>query len=70
MNIPEIDPLDLPVRGAAAIGKILNLTIPQVYHGLSKGLINADKYGALWESTPRRLLRRVQQRRDRAEQAA
>jgi hypothetical protein len=60
MNIPVIDPLDRPIRGAKAIGQILNLTIPQTYHGLSKGLIDADKYGSLWESTPRRLLRRVQ----------
>ena len=60
MNIPEIDPLDRPIRGAKAIGQILNLTIAQTYHGLYKGLIDADKYGALWESTPRRLLRRSQ----------
>lgn len=56
--------LDRPLRGAEAIGreaKIFdkdgNVVLSKVYYGLGNGYIDADKYGRLWISTPRRIRR-------------
>lgn len=53
----DYDPqLDAPVWGAANIGKVLNLTPRQAFYALERGLVDADKVGARWQSTIRRLL--------------
>jgi hypothetical protein len=58
------DILDLPVYGAPAIAKILNLLdengepdIRRTYYALEHGYVDADKFGRAWSSTKRRLLR-------------
>jgi hypothetical protein len=51
------DPLDRPVYGATKIGRVVNLTRNQAYHALVRGYLDADKFGRLWVSTPRRLKR-------------
>jgi hypothetical protein len=55
--------LDVPVWGAPAIARILNLVdehgepdLRRVYYVLEKGYIDATKIGASWCSTRRRLL--------------
>lgn len=60
----EIDPLDRPVHGALAIADVLNfrdakgnLKRKTAYYYLEAGLLDADKLGAIWTSTPRRLLK-------------
>lgn len=60
MDAEEIftgDPLDRPVYGAANIGRIAGLNRNQTYHALEMGYLDADKFGRLWISTPRRLKR-------------
>jgi hypothetical protein len=53
----EIDDLDKPIFGAKAIAEVLpDRNLKQVYYGLKRGLIDADKFGRLYVSTPRRLL--------------
>jgi hypothetical protein len=51
--------LDVPIWGASAIGKILNISPRQTYHLLERSppLIDADRVGGRWCSTRRRLLR-------------
>jgi hypothetical protein len=51
--------LDTPVWGAAAIGRVLGRSERQAFHLLEKRLIDATKVGAIWVSTPRRLLRGI-----------
>jgi hypothetical protein len=51
------DPLDRPVYGATAIGRIINRTPAQVYHSYERGYLDADKFGRILRSTPRRLLK-------------
>jgi hypothetical protein len=60
----EIDPLDLPVHGAAEIARVLNLIdddgkpdLRRAFYVLEKGYVDADKWGRIWVSTPRRLLK-------------
>jgi len=53
---PEVNDLDLPIRGASSIANFLKLPLPTTYYGLEKGLYDADKLGRLWVTTPRRLL--------------
>jgi hypothetical protein len=48
-----LDPLDMPVYGAEAIGKPKR----QTFYALENGYIDADKFGRMWRSTPRRLAR-------------
>jgi hypothetical protein len=56
--------LDRPVYGAPAIAEILNLLDESgkpdsraAYYALESGHIDADKFGKIWTSTRRRLLR-------------
>ena len=67
--IAGIDPLDIPVHGAAAIARILNLVHTsgkkkgkpnerRAFYLLEGGYVDADKLGKRrWSSTPRRLLK-------------
>jgi hypothetical protein len=56
--IPEIDPLDQPIEGAAAFAAVLNWPEKRVRYLLERGLLHAEKLGPrIWVSTPRRLLR-------------
>jgi hypothetical protein len=55
--LDALDPLDRPIRGAAAIGRVLGFTRPQAYHALESGYVDADKFGGRWVSTARRLRR-------------
>lgn len=50
-----IDPQDQPVWGCEAIAAVLNMTPKRAEHLLRAGLIDADKFGGRWVSTPRRL---------------
>jgi hypothetical protein len=57
--------LDRPVWGAAEIGRIANVTKPdgtvdlrRTYYLLENKLLDADKFGRRYASTPRRILRR------------
>jgi hypothetical protein len=67
MNPQSIDDdLDRPVYGAEAIALVLNLTDKhgnpdrrRAFYALEKGYADADKWGKIWVSTPRRLLRRL-----------
>jgi hypothetical protein len=55
-----LDPLDAPIRGAAAIARELNLTTSALYQRLKgplKGYVTRD--GARLMTTPRRLLEYV-----------
>lgn len=55
-----IDPLDKPIWGAKKIGQIVNRDEPETFYLLGRGLLDADKKGKFWTSTPRRLLRGFQ----------
>jgi hypothetical protein len=59
MNTTEIDDptLDEPLYGAKAIGKCryVQRNETQTKYLLSNGLLDADKRGRLWVTTPRRL---------------
>ena len=48
--------LDTPIWGAKNIGAIINRTERQTFYLLEQGRLDADKVGALWRSTIRRLL--------------
>jgi hypothetical protein len=64
MNKPEINDLDKPIFGAQAfIAWLPGRNLKQIYYGLERGLIDADKYGDKWVSTPRRLLTQFAGRR-------
>ncbi len=56
MPTPEIDNLDRPVWGCAAIAEIVERPISVVFYLLSKRLLDADKIGKQWVTTRRRLL--------------
>jgi hypothetical protein len=54
---------DLPIRGAKAIARVLNLVDEdgnpdprRAFYALEKGYVDADKWGKIWVSTRRRLL--------------
>jgi hypothetical protein len=51
-----VDPLDRPIWGAEAIGRVIDRSEAQAFHLLSQKLLDADKVGGRWTSTPRRLL--------------
>jgi hypothetical protein len=58
------DDLDRPLWGAEAIGrearlldKAGNVDTRKTYYGLENRYLDADKYGQLWVSTPRRIRR-------------
>ena len=51
------DYLDRPIWGAARIGHEAGKSAKAASHLLAKGLIDADKCGRLWVSTPRRVRR-------------
>jgi hypothetical protein len=48
--------LDAPVWGADEIGAVIRRSRRQTYHLLENRLIDADRIGGTWRSTPRRLL--------------
>jgi hypothetical protein len=55
-----------PLRGARAFAVCLNLLTEDdepreraVFHMLQNGLLDAERIGGQWQSTPNRLLRRV-----------
>jgi hypothetical protein len=59
----EIDDLDKFVYGAEAIAIVLNLLDEdgkpdkrRAYYACERGYVDADKFGRIWRSTPRRLL--------------
>jgi hypothetical protein len=54
--------LDRPLRGAEAIGREAEIfddngrvDLNRTYYALTKGYIDADKFGRLWISTRRRI---------------
>jgi hypothetical protein len=60
----NIDDLDRPVQGAKQIAIVLNLFDEhgnpeerRAFYVLEKGYVDADKWGRIWVSTPRRLLK-------------
>jgi hypothetical protein len=52
----NIDDLDRPIWGARAIANIIEKSVTQTQYLLAQGLLDADKIGKQWASTPRRLL--------------
>jgi len=52
-----IDGLDLPIWGAASIGRCINRDPRQTYYLLETGKIDATKVGTQWTSTPRRIFK-------------
>lgn len=56
-----LDPLDRPIWGAEAIGRVIGRNETETFHLLAKGLVDATKKGGRWTSTPRRLLRSLEQ---------
>jgi hypothetical protein len=61
----EIDELDKPVYGAEAIAIVLNLLdeagkpdTRRAYYVCERGYADVDKFGRIWTSTRRRLLKR------------
>lgn len=59
--------LDTPVWGAEAIGKVISRSERQTFYLAEQGLIDADKVGGRWCSTPRRLLRPQRTKREAAD---
>jgi hypothetical protein len=63
--MPDNPPdLDRPLRGAEAIGREAEIfdedgkvDLSKVYYALANGYLDADKFGRLWISTPRRIRR-------------
>jgi hypothetical protein len=51
-----IGDMDRPVWGAKGVAEILEVPIHVAFYMLEKGLVDADKIGRKWRSTPRRLL--------------
>ena len=66
MATPKIDDLDKPIWGVKAIAQIIDKPTTQANYLLAKGLIDADKVGRAWVSTPRRLLSQFAGRHDMA----
>jgi hypothetical protein len=56
---PNADSLDTPIWGAAAIGRVINRSQRAVFHLLESGLLPAEKVGAIWVSTPRKLRKAI-----------
>jgi hypothetical protein len=63
-SMSNIDDLDRPVQGAKQIARVLdlkdedgNLDVRRTFYVLEKGYVDADKWGRIWTSTPRRLLK-------------
>jgi hypothetical protein len=55
--LPKIDPLDRPLRGYKQIADFLEAGYAATRYQLSAGILDANKIGGLWCSTPRRLLK-------------
>jgi hypothetical protein len=54
---PPYDPkIDGPIWGAKNIAAVINRNERQTYHLLERGYLDADKKGAAWTSSIRRLL--------------
>jgi hypothetical protein len=63
-DIPALNPLDIPLRGAREIGVAAHMFKPdgavdisRVYYHLENGLLDATKRGGTWETTTRRIRR-------------
>jgi hypothetical protein len=56
-----VDPLDRPIWGAEAISRVVGRSEGETSYLLQKGILDADKAGKYWTSTPRRLLRQFQE---------
>jgi hypothetical protein len=54
-----LDPLDRPVWGAEAIGAVVGKTEAEAFHLLGTKVLDADKAGGRWVSTPRRVLKSI-----------
>jgi hypothetical protein len=53
----EYDPqLDAPVWGARQIAAVINRPLRSTFYLLERGMLDADKVGATWRSSIRRLL--------------
>jgi hypothetical protein len=55
----DIDPLDVPISGAKAIGQKLGLTERRAFILLEQRELPATKLGKFWTTTMRRLLARI-----------
>ena len=61
--------LDTPVWGAEAIGEVIRRSKRQTFYLLENGLLDADRIGHRWCSTPRRLLRPQRSKRSEVVEA-
>ena len=66
MATPKIDDLDKPVWGVKAIAEIIDKPPTKTNYLLYNGLLDADKIGRAWVSTPRRLLNQFAGRKSAA----
>jgi hypothetical protein len=54
-TVPKIDPRNKPLRGVAAIANYIGEGEQITRRMLVKGLIDADRDGKIWISTPARI---------------
>jgi hypothetical protein len=54
-----VDDLDRPIWGAEAIGRVIGKNEGQTFYLLGQGLLDANRIGGQWCSTPRRLLNSI-----------
>jgi hypothetical protein len=61
-DLDQIDPLDRPLYGVEAFARVLNRKPRRVYDDLEKGRLAGyvKKWGRVWTSTPRRLLKSLE----------
>ena len=59
------NPLDRPIYGAKSFAIVLNRTVRQIYDDLENERLDAGKWGKVWVSTPRKLLRQLPLRDER-----
>jgi hypothetical protein len=59
-SINDLDPLDRPIFGALAIGKVIGLSERSARWFLDKHALDADEFAGRWcSTTPRRILNSV-----------
>ena len=51
-SVSDLDPLDRPIFGAAAIAKVLGLSERSARWHLDQGNLDAFEFGGRWCSTP------------------
>jgi hypothetical protein len=56
-----VDPLDRPIWGAEAFGRVIRRSESEAFYLLKHRLLDATKVGGRWTSTPRRLLQSLQE---------